>query len=63
MNIVNVTPDAKTVVSSAKLTNRIRFEDLCMSFIYKRSTGPNTDPCGTPNLMFDIEELELIHFN
>ena len=46
--------DAKTVVSSAKWTKRIWFEDLYMSLIYKRkSTGPNADPCGTPNVMFD----------
>ena len=63
MNIVNVTTlsDAKTVVSSAKWTKRIWFEDLCMSFIYKRkNTGLNTDPCGTRNVMFDIEELEFL---
>ena len=47
--------DAKTVVSSAKWTKRIWFEDLYMSLIYKRkSTGPNTDTCGTPNAMFDV---------
>ena len=52
--------DAKIIVSSANWANRIWFEDLCMSLIYKRkSNGPNTDPCGTPNVMFDIEELEL----
>ena len=26
----------------------------------KESTGPNTDPCGTPNVMFDIEELQFL---
>ena len=32
-----------------------------MSLIYKRkSTGPNTEPCGTPNVMFDIEELQFL---
>ena len=32
-----------------------------MSLIYKRkSTEPNTEPCGTPNVMFDIEELEFL---
>ena len=32
-----------------------------MSLKYKRkSTGPNTDACGTPNVMFDIEELEFL---
>ena len=47
--------DAKTVVSSAKWTKRIWSEDLCMLLMYKRkSTGV---PCGTPNVMFDIEEL------
>ena len=56
MNIVNVTVGCRTVVSSAKWTKRIWFEDLCMSMIYKRkSIGPNTDPCGTPNVMLDIE--------
>ena len=50
--------DANTVVSSAKWTKRIWFY---MSLIYKRkSTGPNTDPCGTPNVMFDIEELQFL---
>ena len=59
MDIVNVTVGWKTVVSSAKWTKRIWFEDLYMLLIYKRkSTGPNTDPCGTPNVMFDIEELQ-----
>ena len=57
MNIVKA--DAKTVVSSAKWTKRTWFEDLNMLFIYKRkSTGPNTDPCGTSSAMFDIEELQ-----
>ena len=38
---------------------RIWFEDLFMSLIYKgKSTGPNTEPCGTPNVMFDIKELQ-----
>ena len=32
-----------------------------MSFIYKRkSTGPNTELCGTPNVMFDIDELQFL---
>ena len=32
-----------------------------MSFMYERkSTGPNTEPCGTPNVMFDIEELKFL---
>ena len=32
-----------------------------MSLICKRkSTGPNTDPCGTPNVMFDIEDLQFL---
>ena len=32
-----------------------------MSLIYKRkSTGPNTEPYGTPNVMFDIEELQFL---
>ena len=26
----------------------------------EKSTGPNTEPCGTPNVMFDIEELEFL---
>ena len=44
--------DSKTVVSSAKWTKRIWFEDLCMALIYKRkSTRPNTEPCGTPNVI------------
>ena len=52
---------SKTVVSSAKWTKRIWFEDLYMSLMYKRkSTGPNTEPCGTPNVMFDIEELQFL---
>ena len=42
MNIVNVTVRRKTVISSAKWIKRIWFEDLCMSLIYNRSTGPNT---------------------
>ena len=46
------------IVSSA--TSK-QIEDLCMSFIYKRkSTGPYTEPCGTPNVVFDIEELEFL---
>ena len=32
---------AKTVVSSAKWTKRIWSHDLCMSLIFKRSTGPS----------------------
>ena len=32
-----------------------------MSLMYKiKSTGPNTELCGTPNVMFDIEELEIL---
>ena len=53
--------DAKTVVSSAKWTKRIWFEDLYMPLIYKRkSTGPDTDPCETAYVMFDIEGLQFL---
>ena len=53
--------DAKTVVSSAKWTKHIWFEDLFMSLIYKRkSTLPNTEPCRIPYVMFDKEELQLL---
>ena len=32
-----------------------------MSLIYKRkSTGPNTDPCETPYVMFNIDELQFL---
>ena len=32
-----------------------------MSLIYKRkSTVPNTEPCGTPNVMFNNVELEFL---
>ena len=32
-----------------------------MSLIYKRkSTGANNDPCGIPNVMFEIEELQFL---
>ena len=32
-----------------------------MSLIYKRkSTGPNTKHCGTPNVIFDIEERQFL---
>ena len=59
-NTVNVTVGCKTVVSSA-ITKAHLDRDLCMSLIYKRkSTGPNTEPCGTHNLMFDVEELEFL---
>ena len=35
-------------------------EDLCMSLMYKiKRIGPSTEPCGTPNAMFDIEELKV----
>ena len=51
--------DAKAVLSLAKWTKRIWFEDLYMPLIHKRkSTGPNTDPCGAPNVMFDIDGLQ-----
>ena len=34
---------------------------IYMSLTYKRkSTGPNTEPCGTLNVMFDIEELQFL---
>ena len=50
---------AKTVVSSAKWTKCIWFDDLYMSLIYKRkSTGPNMETCETPNVLFDLEELQ-----
>ena len=65
MNIVNVTIGCKSVVSSAKWTKHIGFEDLYMSLTYKRkSTGLNTKPCWTANVMFDIEELQFLmrHF-
>ena len=53
--------EAKTVESSAKWTKCSWFEDLYMSLIYKRSsTEPNTEPCGTPTVMFDIEELQFL---
>ena len=46
---------------SAKSTKRIWFEDLYMSLIYKRkSTGPHTKSYETPNVMFDIEELQFL---
>ena len=61
MNIVRSLSDAKTAVLSAKRTKHIWFDDLCMSVIYKcKSTGPNTEPYRTPNVMFDIEELEFL---
>ena len=28
--------------------------------LYKKNTGPNTEPCETPNAMFDIEELQFL---
>ena len=32
-----------------------------MSLIYERkSTGPNTEPCVTSNVMFDIEEPDFL---
>ena len=32
-----------------------------MSLIYlRKSTGINTDPCGTHNVMFDIDELQFL---
>ena len=53
--------DAKTVVSSTKWTKRFWFEDLYISLIYKRkSAGPNTEPCATSNVMFDVEELQFL---
>ena len=53
--------NAKTVVSSAKWTTRIWFEDLYMSLIYKRkSTRPNTEPCRTTNVTVDIEKLQFL---
>ena len=31
--------------------------------IYQRKyIGPNTEPCGTPNAMFDIEELKFLNY-
>ena len=61
MNIVDVTVGCKNCCIGAKWIKRNWSEDLCMSLMYKRkSTGPNTDPCGTPYVMFDIEELEFL---
>ena len=32
-----------------------------MSFIYKKKVpGPNTEPCGAPDITFDIEELQFL---
>ena len=61
MNIGNVTVGCKNRCVVRKWTKLILFEDLNMSLIYKRkSTGPNTDPCGTHSVMFDIEELQFL---
>ena len=51
MDIVNVTVGCKNCCIISKC---IWFEDLYMSLIYKRKST------GTPNVMFDIEELQFL---
>ena len=61
MNTVNVTVRWKNCCIVSKMNKAHWSEDPCMSLMYRRkSTGPNTEPYGTPNVMFDIEELEIL---
>ena len=46
---------------NTKMNKSIWLEDLHMSLIYKiKNTGPNTEPSGTPNTKYEIEELQYL---
>ena len=60
MNIVNVTVRSKNccIVSKMNKTHLI-WGSIHVVDIQKKKYGP-TDPCGTPNVMFDIEEVQFL---
>ena len=51
-------PWTNMLVSSANNMKVPRLEAFDMSFMYKRnSKGPNTEPCGTPNLTINLSDF------
>ena len=49
--------EAKIVVSSAKTIDFECFKQLGISLIsIKNSNGPRTDPCGTPQVIYCLED-------
>ena len=54
INIVNVSIGCKNscIVSTQNASDRRIYTHVID--IQKKSSGPNTDPCGTPNVMFDL---------
>ena len=55
-------PETKIFVSSAKRMNSPSFEQLIISFMYIRNNkGPNTLPCGTPNMTSSGSDFSLRH--
>ena len=52
---------SNNVVSSAKNKNWKILDDLYMSLIYMRkSRSPNIEPCGTPLVICDCAEKDLV---
>ena len=60
MNVFNVTVGCKIscIVSKMNKTHLI-WENAHASDTVKRR-GPNSEPCGTPNVMFDIEQVQFL---
>ena len=63
--ITEVWPRANWAMVTKNLTiiTEVMLNDVMLieGFLYKRkSTGPNTEPCGTPNVMFEREEMEFL---
>ena len=61
MDIVNVIVRCKNCSILSKM-NKTHLIWGCMHVIdiQKKEYWPNTEPCGTPNVMFDIEELQFL---
>ena len=61
MDIVTVTVGCKNcrIISKMNKTNLI-WGSINVIDIQKKEYWANTEPCGTPNVMFDIEELQLL---
>ena len=50
--------DSKMLVSSANKTNDKMEKELTISLTYiKNNKGPRMEPCGTPQLIWDIGEF------
>ena len=60
MDIVNVTVGCKNSCIISKMNKTHLIWGSIHVIDIRKSTGPNTEPCGTPNVMFDIEEFQFL---